>query len=175
MTGRYDSRAFAQAYLFAQASEEDGVGDYLLTEPAYNAALREHHKRVLAGLEKLFGVTLDVRSTTGDTALLWLFTKTARSCHSPRTPLSGFLEAGLLIRRLAEGGDAGTRVLATFERIGQLRDAWHEAHLDVLDDLLGMLLGERADRVFTSADLRAAGVDDTPPELTDHPSDPDVL
>lgn len=91
----------------------------------------------------------------------------------PRTPGSDYLEASLLVRKLAEAGDAGARVNATLERIEHLSRTWRDAHLDVLEDLLGVLLGKRADFVFTSADLKAAGVDDTRPNLADYPVDVD--
>lgn len=172
----YDRRAFAETYLLAQASDDDVNCGYVRGVPAYNAALREQRKRVLAGLEQLFGLTLDMasfRSRAGDASLFMLFRSTVLACLSPTTPGSGFLVASLLHRKLAEAGDAGARVNATLERIRQLSKTWQDAHLDVLEDLLEILLGERAGLVFTSADLKAAGVDDTRPSPADYPVDLD--
>lgn len=172
----YGRRAFAEAYLLARASDDDPVGEYQQERSAYNNALREHRLRMLAGLETLFGLRLDmaaVASAPGGPALFMLFNSTVRACLASRTPGGSFLEAGLLYRTLAEAGEAGTRVLATLDRITQLSDAWREAHLDVLDELLGILLGEWGGLVFTSADLLAAGVEDTPPVSTDYPWDMD--
>jgi tRNA U34 5-methylaminomethyl-2-thiouridine-forming methyltransferase MnmC len=108
----YDRRTLAEAYLLAQASEGDANSGYRQERSAYNTALRVHRQRVLAALETLFGLTLDMRSassTPGGAALFMLFNSTVRSCLALRTPWSDYLEAGLLHRRLAEVGGAGVR------------------------------------------------------------------
>jgi hypothetical protein len=160
-------------YLLAQASPGDAMCGYYQEKSAYNAALRAHRQRVLAGLQTLFGLTLDMasfRSTPGG-ALFMLFNSTVRSCLALRTPWSFYHETGLIDRKLDEAGDAGARVTEASDRITRLTDESRQAHLDILDQLLSVFLGERADLVFTSADLLAAGVDDTPPSSLDYPWD----
>jgi hypothetical protein len=87
-----------------------------------------------------------------------------------RTPWSGYLEAGLLIRYLRQAGDLWVQVDQQSRRIDVLREDLREAHLAMMDVLVGHLLGERADCTFSSEDLRAAGVDDRQrPVLSDYP------
>ncbi|QYN24970.1 hypothetical protein [Amycolatopsis sp. DSM 110486] len=170
----YNRRAFAEAYVLARASEDDAFGEYQQEQSAYNTALRAHRQRVLDGLQTLFQLRLDresISSTPGAAPLFMLFASTAGSCLALRTPWSSYREAGLLHRRLGELGPAGVRIIEASELITQLTDQSRQAHLDLLAELLGVLLGERGDLVFTSADLLAAGVDDTPPDSRDYPWD----
>jgi hypothetical protein len=97
----YDRRAFAVTYIEAQKNYTGGLSE--LSMP-YNEALREHRRRLLGGLERLFGLTLSGRMPTSE---------------------------------------------------GNGMVAW--------------LLDDRRDAVFTADDLRALGVDPTPPREADYP------
>ncbi|GLW28196.1 hypothetical protein Areg01_11360 [Actinoplanes regularis] len=59
-------------------------------------------------------------------------------------------------------------MMAAAERIEARVREDREDHLEMLDTLLGLILGDRADRTFTAADLRALGVDPEPPSTDDY-------
>ncbi|MEV8438475.1 hypothetical protein AB0425_13945 [Actinosynnema sp. NPDC051121] len=160
----YDRRAFAQAFLDAHPDARHG----LYYSQAYDTALREHRQRVLDGLQRLFGLSLSFDGVTRYRGLLVLFRSTARSYLAITGPGDGFLEAGLIFWQLAEAG-VEEPVHEGLARITALNDQSREAHLAVLETLLAVLLGDRADATFTSADLAAVGVDDTAgPDTADY-------
>jgi hypothetical protein len=153
----YDRRAFAQAFLDAHPDAKRG---YYYNEQ-YNAALREHRQRVLDGLQELFGLRLERGGVPGGQAALFMLFRTTASSYVKITgPGEGVGEAGLLYRQLAETG-AQQHVLGGLERITACNDRSRDAHLDVMETLIDVFLGERAGATFTSADLAALGVDDT--------------
>ncbi|MFC0540232.1 hypothetical protein [Kutzneria chonburiensis] len=95
-----------------------------------------------------------------------LFNKTARCYAGITTPSDGWLEAGLLVRRLEETG----RQEEIYDRMGRINDLAEQSrqlHLELLDSLLSIMLHERRDDVFTADDLRAVGIDPTPPQESD--------
>ncbi|MFI7119983.1 hypothetical protein [Amycolatopsis sp. NPDC049868] len=160
MTKRYDRRAFVLAYLAAQPEYSHGFSD---DDSAYNDALRAYRERLLKGLESLFGLELTwdgISDRIDGSALFMLFSSAARKHLEVKA--SGFLEGGLLVKVLERAGQDGP-VLASMSRSVELRDRLRESYVDTMELVLGILLGERADAVFTSADLRGAGVDDTEP------------
>ncbi|KAA2250988.1 hypothetical protein F0L68_38525 [Solihabitans fulvus] len=174
---RYDRRAFAEAHLDAHADNKRG---HYSEKHDYNVALMAYRKEMLSGLQRLFGLTVNWPPETGsggDAAaralfdLSSIFDSTVRSCVAITSPLAGHLEAGLFFRRLEQSGEHGRVVLAGFERITDLGAQLREAHVDILTSLLAIMLGDRADLVFTTADLRAIGVDDTEPDSIDYPWD----
>lgn len=169
----YGLRAVAEAHLLAQASENDFFGGYCYGKSALNAALREHRQQLSAGLQQLFGISLAEPATVPILHRLVLrqIDNTVRSCLALRTPMSGYLEGGLLIRTFREAGDAGQRVLESAEQIARLAKQSYEAHLDSLEALFELLAGEHTDRRLTREDLLAIGVDDTPPSTLDYPWD----
>ncbi|MEU4446300.1 hypothetical protein AB0K14_04135 [Actinosynnema sp. NPDC050801] len=116
---------------------------------------------MLDGLQELFGFRLEPDGMSqGRGALFMLFRATASSYVKITGPGEGFGEAGLIYRQLAET-DAQQHVLGGLERITACNDRSRHAHLDVMESLIGVFLGERAGATFTSADLAAIGVDDT--------------
>lgn len=160
MTKRYDRRAFVLTYLAAQAEYSPGFSEVDLE---YNDALRTYRVQLLKGLESLFGLELTrdgVADRTDGSALFMLFSSAARKHLEVKA--SGFLEGGLLIKVLERAGQ-DVPVLASMSRSLELRDTLRESYVDTMDLVLGILLGERSDAVFTSDDLRGIGVDDTEP------------
>jgi len=160
VTEHYDRRAFVLAYLAAQAGCSHGFSD---SPSAYNDALSTYRVQLLNGLESLFGPELTwdgVSDRTDGSALSMLFTSAARNHLEVKA--SGFLEGGLLIKVLERAGQDGP-VLASMSRSLELRDKLWESYVDTMELVLGILLGDRSDAVFTSADLRGIGVDDTEP------------
>lgn len=164
----YDRQDLVRAYLGAQGR---GFGGYCPESSIFNAALKTYHAAMLGGLERLFGLLLRPEGvgTFDGRALFMLFSSTADSLLALRTPWSGFLEAGLLVRKVEEAGQHGARVLAASQRIDTLVAESTQTHLELLDALVAAMLGDRADLTFTQADLRAIGVDDAPPSPTDYP------
>ncbi|GIF38237.1 hypothetical protein [Actinoplanes xinjiangensis] len=162
----YGRRDLIDAFLATREGER--YGGYYPESSDYNAALRAHQEAMLDGLQRLYGVRLS-REDAPDRVLFVLFQSTARSLLSLTTPWSGFLEAGLLLQRLEATGATGARVMAASDRIWSRNDESREDHLLILDELLIVFLGDRADCTFTAADLIAAGVDPTPPSTDDHP------
>ncbi|MER5266329.1 hypothetical protein ABTZ99_29985 [Actinosynnema sp. NPDC002837] len=153
----YDRRAFVQAFLDAHPDAKQGY----YASNAFNAALREHRLRVLDGLQRLFGLTLEHDRVPRDQAALFmLFRTTASSYVKITAPGEGMAEAGLLYRQLA-GTPAQRHVLDGLHRIAACNDRSRDAHLDVLESLVEVFLGDRAGTTVTSADLAAIGVDDT--------------
>ncbi|GIE78233.1 hypothetical protein Aph02nite_41830 [Actinoplanes philippinensis] len=162
----YGRRDLIDAFLATREGER--YGGYHPESSAYNAALRAHHEAMFGVLQRLFEVSLTGEAAP-DRVLFMLFQSTARSLLALTTPWSGFLEAGLLHRRLEATGDPGARVMAASDRIWSRNDESREDHLLILDELLTVFLGDRAGRTFTAADLIAAGTDPTPPSTADHP------
>ncbi|WP_253774489.1 hypothetical protein [Goodfellowiella coeruleoviolacea] len=154
----YDRRALVVAHLDAHPDKTHSWSG------RYEAVLREHHQRLLDGLQRLFGFSLDREGWPADAAALaMLFRGTVDSCLALRTPGSGFLEGGLIIGKLENAGQRGEHVLTALHRIHDLTEQSRQAHLDILATLVDLAFGAPAQRVVTSADLRAIGVDDTPP------------
>ncbi|GAA2968869.1 hypothetical protein [Actinokineospora diospyrosa] len=157
----YDRKAFVLAY--ANANDPD------ITDPkpgGYFDAVRTHRAELLAGLERLFELELTAEAAP-DPPLFLLFRATARSYLAITGPMSGFLEAGLIHKRLEQVG-AHEVVLRDMGRITEINAESKAAHLDILDTLVAHLLGDRADRVFTVDDLAAIGVSTTPPSHDDY-------
>ncbi|MRH89962.1 hypothetical protein GFY24_21395 [Nocardia sp. SYP-A9097] len=166
----YSLRDLAETYVLAQANWSDPIGGYVQENTSYNAALRKYRERLLEALEGLYGLTLEMGQMVEiprGTVLFMHFKRTVSSCLALRTPGSGYLEAGLLLRSLEAAGDPGRRVLETSTRIDKFMDQSREAHLDILEDLLRILVGGNAALTFTAEDLRSLGVDDTPPVAAD--------
>ncbi|MET0235622.1 MAG: hypothetical protein ABW224_13335 [Kibdelosporangium sp.] len=161
---RYDVRAFAKAYVDAQP---DGESGFMPGHASYSAAMKVHHQQILAGLQDLFEFAPDSpERSTGQLAFLGLFRDLVASYHRIMQPVTRHAETGPLTRQLE---DAGQREMysAGMARIDQARQLSAEAHLDVMAGLLANLLDGQAAKVFTSADLRAIGIDDTPPDPDD--------
>ncbi|RJQ80484.1 hypothetical protein D5S17_08510 [Pseudonocardiaceae bacterium YIM PH 21723] len=157
---QYDRRALIEAYLAAHPDNADGYGDQ---PSAYDADLRAYRMQLFDGLQTLFAV--DLRRWSGTLGLL--FQSTARSCLAARTPWSGFSDATLLIQELEESGLRHAVYQASGE-ITELNGRARAAHVTVLDTLLCHLLGERSGLVFSSADLRAWGINEIPPNPADY-------
>jgi hypothetical protein len=161
----YDRRAFALAFAEAQRTRVGGVD---AERAGYVSALLTYRAALLAGLERLFGLRLDFDAVPdGMKALLMLFRSTAKSYLAIASPGDGYLEAGLIHARLARAG-VRDRVLRGLQRIDASNAESRAAHLDILEALLGVMLGANADRVVREEELRAIGVNPTPPDPGDY-------
>ena len=161
----YDRRGFASAYADVQNDRIPGVDGERV---GYAPALGEYRTALLKGLERLFGLRLE--SETVPRAMLPVFTafrSTVRSYGAITGPMDGYLEAGLIHIRLREAG-VHESFLAGVRRIDECNTASADAHLDILEALLGVLLGDSADRVVSAEELHAIGVGTTPPSPYDY-------
>lgn len=167
----YSLRDLAETYVLAQANWTDPIGGYDKENTAYNAALRKYRERLLAALEDLYGQRLEMKEMVEiprGTVLFMHFKRTVSSCLALRTPGSAFLEPGLLQRSLEAAGEPGRRVVDTSARIDKLMNLSREAHLDILEDLLRILVGGNADLVFTADELGSMGVEAAPPSIEEY-------
>lgn len=164
----YGRRDLVEVYLGAQ---DRGFGGYYAESSTFNAALKAYYVAMLDGLQQLFGLRLhsDDLGSFNHRVLFRLFSATADSFLAQRTPWSSFLEAGLLIQKIDEAGPDGERVMAASQRIDAIIAESRQTHLEMLDAILTVMLGVRAELAFSSADLRALGVDDAKPSPTAYP------
>ena len=169
---RYDRAKLIEVYLAAQENCEDVRFGYRIECDEFNDALREYYRGLLAALQKLFVVEFDRQRVQNFGAGVFLvpFRNTVASLQGARTPWSGILEGGLLIKRLEAAGAPGARFLEASDVIDELRKKSRAAHLEALDAIVEILLGDRAESAFESADVLAAGFDDgARPQPADYP------
>ncbi|MFI6097369.1 hypothetical protein ACIA8G_17520 [Lentzea sp. NPDC051213] len=152
----YTRRDLAQAVLDAHPDSKRGLDMF---RGGFSKDMKAHQVRVRDGLLKAFGINFKAH-----TAMKMMLTATVKSNSAITGPMSGFGEAGLLIRKLE-----GTGVLDKVSEIGALNTMSRKAHLDIVEELIG-LMGPTVDTV-TSEDLKAAGVDDPPPNSDDYEMD----
>ncbi|HYF62935.1 MAG TPA: hypothetical protein VD886_09000 [Herpetosiphonaceae bacterium] len=150
MEKHYDRAALIQAYIETQRER------YLHDDFKRFSAER------LAALERPFDVRLTLQGATisANKALWMLFHATAKSYLSIRTPRSYFLEDTIVNDALDRLGDQAAVIGDHEALIGRVAETSREAHLAMLDELFKLLWGE-IDAVFTSAQLRQSGFDDS--------------
>lgn len=168
----YDVRAFAQAHIDADKGSKSG---YHMGYESYTRAWEAHYRQLLTGLQQLYEFTWGAVATSDPRSLSirsfrHLFRDMISSYHRTVEPVARYAEAGLLINQLREAGQ-WDMFEAGMARIEQNRKQSADAHLDIMTNLLAAALGDRSTKVFTSADLRAIGIDDIPPDLADHTHD----
>lgn len=161
----FERRAFALAHAEAKITFISGLDS---ERDGYAPALIEYRTALLAGLERLFELRVGTDSgTMTHRVLSKVFQDTLATYLAIAGPLDGYLEAGLLFKTMAEAG-----VLDEVERgltaIRESNARSREAHLDILTALLGAMLGDNADRVVHEDELRAVGVEPTPPNPDDY-------
>ena len=152
----YTHRDLAQAVLDAHPKSKRGLDMF---RGGFSDDMKKHQVRVRDGLLKAFGV--DLKS---DMALQMMLNATLESNAAIRGPMSTFGEAGLLVRKLE-----GSGVLDRVNRIGELNEQSRQTHLEIVEELLGLM--NPAVAVVTLEDLKALGVDDTPPNNLDYEID----
>lgn len=164
-TQAFGRRELALAYANAQNTRVSGVD---AERAGYDSALREYRNSLLAGLERLFGLRLDFAAMSGGMSPVFMaFRSTVHSYLAITGPMDGHLEAGLLHNRLEEAG-VHESFLSGIGRIAEINAESRAAHLDLLDVMLGVLLGAGAERVVSVEELHAIGVGTTPPDPSDY-------
>ncbi|GAA2689017.1 MULTISPECIES: hypothetical protein [Actinosynnema] len=155
----YDRRALVEAYIAVQPeTRQEPYG----SNTAFATAMLAHRKRVLDGLQRLFGVVLEREATPqNQRALFFMFNRVIASYLKVSAPGDGMVDATAIYQQLEQNGLERTALISGLTRIRECNEQVREHHLEVLDVLVGVFLGDRADATFTSADLAALGVDDS--------------
>jgi len=145
----YTYKVLINAYVYTQRND------------FFHADFKDYYTSLVGALEEIFTVKLcNVDTSSLDRKVLWgLFTETVHSLLKIGTPWSGYLEAGLLVKKLQDAGDAGKAVFAASERINVATAESELAHYEMLHHLFIAMFGERQ-QVLTSEDLLKQGFDD---------------
>lgn len=152
----YTRRDLAQAVLDAHPDSKRGLNMFY---GAFSDDMKKHQVEMRDGLLKAFGVDLD-----SNMAMKLMLNATVESNAAITGPMSGFGEAGLLIRRLE-----GSGVLAKVDEIYALNKMSKKVHLDIVEELLGIV--DSTIESVTTEDLIALGVNVTPPKTDDYEMD----
>jgi len=145
----YDSHALIEAHIYTQRT------DFVHSD------FTTYYASLLVALEKLFGIRLSWEELSFSQKVLWgLFQNTVRSLLQITNPWAGYLEAGLLHKKLDESGEAGKVVDQATQVINEANQASEAAHREILYALFRAIFGE-CDRVVTSEELRKAGFDES--------------
>lgn len=102
-------------------------------------------------------------------ALYMLFNSTTESILSLRTPLSTFLEEGLIVLKLESAGAEGRAILDHLDDVSTSARAMHDAQIDILVRLTKIFLGGEQP-VATMEEVRATGLypGDSPKDFDIH-------
>jgi hypothetical protein len=120
-----------------------------------------YYGSLLKALQGQFGVQLSHEGLAFSQKVFWmLFQSTVRSLLQITNPWADFLDETLLVRRLEESGELGRVVDRASAAIGESNKESEAAHRVILNALFEAIFGE-CQRVVTSADLLAAGFDDS--------------
>lgn len=111
------------------------------------------------GLQRLFEVDLPVERPAFDVRdmLRHMLFRTAESYHAIRTPWSGILEGGLIVRQFDAAGITEPAMSISRE-ISRLAQESEREHHKLIAVLLRGLYGENLDRTFMLEELRAADI-----------------
>jgi hypothetical protein len=118
---------------------------------------KNYYTGLLTHLEQLFEINFASPPST-QRALSMLFRTTIDSYLSLRTPWSGFLEAGLIVKKIQALGPQGEEIFSHSDQIEETTQTSREHHLQLLFHLCEAIYGKR-DRVVTSQELAARGFD----------------
>ncbi|MGW6447178.1 hypothetical protein [Lentzea sp. NPDC055074] len=152
----YTRRDLAQAVLDAHPDSKRGLNMFY---GKFSDDMKKHQVQLRDGLLKAFGVDLGTNM-----AMKMMLNATVESNAAITGPMSRFGEAGLLIKRLE-----GSGVLDKVDEIYALNKMSAKAHLDIVEEVLGLV--DSSVQSVTTQDLRAVGVDDTPPDWNDYEMD----
>jgi hypothetical protein len=153
----YHVRVLIEAYIYTH--RKDFVHSDFTT---YYASLLE-------ALQRLFDIWLSDEGLSFDQLVLWrLFQSTVKSLLQITSPWDGYLEAGLLHKKLEQSGEPGRVVEQASAAIGEANKASEAAHREILYALFLAIFGDCQQSV-TSEELRQAGFDDSKePDITNY-------
>jgi hypothetical protein len=145
----YDYRVLIEAYIYTQRK------DFVHSD------FTNYYASLLKALQTRFGIRLSRDGLSFDQRVLWsLFANTVGSLLKITSPWSGYLEAGLLHKKLEESGEPGTVVYRASKVIGEANTASDAAHREILYALFHAIFGQ-CQLVVTSEELREVGFDDS--------------
>jgi len=153
----YDYRVLVETYIYAQRKD--------FVHPDFTT----YYASLLDTLEKLFQVRLSREELSFDHQILWgLFQSTVDSLLQITNPWAGYLEAGLLHKKLEESGESFDIVSKAGATIAEANKASKAAHREILYALFETIFGE-CSRIVTSEELLQAGFDDSKePDVADY-------
>ncbi|MDX3656955.1 hypothetical protein PV646_06505 [Streptomyces sp. ID05-26A] len=152
----YTRRDLAQAVLDAHPDSKRGLNMFY---GKFSNDMKKHQVQMRDGLLKAFGVDLETNMV-----MTMMLNETVASNAAITGPMSGFGEAGLLAKRLE-----GSGVLDKVREIYALNKLSAEAHLDIVEEVLGIV--DSSVQTVTTDDLVALGVAVTPPDTNDYEMD----
>ncbi|MBM7859524.1 hypothetical protein [Lentzea nigeriaca] len=152
----YTRRDLAQAVLDAHPAGKRGLNMFY---GAFSDDMKKHQVEMRDGLLKAFGIDLD-----SNMAMKMMLKATIASNAAITGPMDDFGEVGLLIRKLE-----GSGVLDKVQEIHALNRMSAKAHLDIVEELLGLV--DSTVESVTTEDLTALGVNVTPPKTDDYEMD----
>jgi hypothetical protein len=145
----YDYRVLIEAYIYTKRK------DFVHTD------FTNYYAGLLEALQTRFGIRLSGEGLSFAQRVLWgLFDSTVGSLLQITSPWAGYLEAGLLHKKLKESGEPGRVVDVASQTIGEANKASDAAHREILDALFRAVFGE-CQRVVTSEELFVVGFDDS--------------
>jgi hypothetical protein len=145
----YDFRVLIEAYIYTQRKN------------FVHADFTTYYNSLLEALERAFGIRLTGDGLSFHQRILWgLFQNTVGSLHQITNPWAGYLEAGLLHKKLEESGEPGRIVDKASAVIFEANKASEAAHHEILCALFLAIFGE-FQKIVTSEELRRAGFDDS--------------
>jgi len=145
----YDFRVLIEVYIYTH--RKDFIHPDFMT----------YYSSLLEALQRPFGIRLSHDGLNSDQRILWsLFQNTVFSLLQITNPWAGYLEAGLLLKKLEESGEPGKIVERASAVIGEANEASAAAHREILYALFRAIFGE-CRRVVTSEELRESGFDDS--------------
>lgn len=128
--------------------------------PQVHPIMTDHVQKTLVAFETALGVRIPQSREdvpVGSLAMFMLFRATVESLLSLRTPLSTFLDAGLIFTKLEAAGDGGAAVLRSLDSTAAGAKIMRESQLAILLELLRMFLGG-ANPSVTMDEVRATGL-----------------
>ncbi|WP_165071378.1 hypothetical protein [Paludisphaera rhizosphaerae] len=155
----YDYRVLIEACLYSQRK------DFVHSD------FTNYYTSLLEAVQRHFGIRLSSEGLSFNQRqrVLWgLFQNTIGSLLQVTNPWAGYLEAGLLHKKLDESGEVGPIVYEASRMIVEANQASEAAHREILYALFRAMFGE-CDRIVTSEELREAGFDDSKePDIADY-------
>ena len=153
----YDFRVLIEVYIYTRRKNYVHP-DFLV-----------YYNGLLQALQRAFDIQLKPEGLVFRQRILWgLFENTVLSLLQITSPWSGYLEAGLVLKKLDESGVNGQEVHRASAIIGKSNTDSEAAHRDMLYALFVAIYGE-CNKVLTSEELLLAGFDDSKePDIKDY-------
>jgi hypothetical protein len=145
----YDYKSFIEVYIYTKRQDF----------PHQDS--KEYYSKLLEKLEGLFGIQISEDPPTFDGQLFRvLFNSTVESVLTIKTPVDGYLEAGLLWRKLEQKSELNKIIHDSMRTISQATERSQLAYREILYALFRCIYGD-VDTIITSSQLEAVGFNDS--------------